>query len=54
MPFYLLDLGSLFEYIAVRKTGLKRVRPTRLFVLKDTIQYKVAEPENVDLDLFVV
>ena len=45
---------SLFEYFAVRKNGIKRVSLTRLFVLKVTIQYKNAETENVDLDLFVV
>ena len=37
-----------------RENRLKRVRLTRLFVLKITIEYKVAETEKVDLDLFVV
>ena len=32
----------------------KPVRLTRLFVLKVTIEYKAAQTENVDLDLFVV
>ena len=47
MLFYLFDLRS-------RENRLKRVRLTRLFVLKVTIEYKVTETENVDLDLFVV
>ena len=57
MLFYLFDLRLLFESVAVRKL-LKRVTRVRLtfffFVLKVTIEYKVAEMKNVDFDLFVV
>ena len=37
-----------------QENRLKRVRLTRLFVLQVTIEYKVAETRNVDLDVFVV
>ena len=37
-----------------RENRLKRVILTRLFAIKLTIEYKVAEKENVDWDLFAV
>ena len=37
-----------------RENRFKGIRLTRLFVLKVTIQYKVPEAKNGDLDLFVV